>query len=72
MRGSNIGILGLAFKPNTDDMREAASVDIIRWITNQGSTVRVYDPVATETGREALAYVVYTWNPLFSVKIPTK
>ena len=57
VRGSNIGILGLAFKPNTDDMREAASVDIIRWITNQGSTVRVYDPVATETGREALAYV---------------
>ena len=57
VRGSTIGILGLAFKPNTDDMREAASVDIIRWITNQGSTVRVYDPVATGTGRDALAYV---------------
>ncbi len=54
MRGRTIGILGLAFKPNTDDMREAASVDIIRWITNQGATVRVYDPVATDTGREAL------------------
>jgi UDPglucose 6-dehydrogenase len=57
VRGTTIGILGLAFKPNTDDMREAASVDIIRWITNQGSTVRVYDPVATDTGREALADV---------------
>ena len=54
VRGGTIGILGLAFKPNTDDMREAASVDIIRWITNQGATVRVYDPVATDTGREAL------------------
>src|SRR6266487_907644 len=54
VRGSTIGILGIAFKPNTDDMREAASVDIIRWITNQGATVRVYDPVATVTGREAL------------------
>jgi UDPglucose 6-dehydrogenase len=54
MRGRTIGILGLAFKPNTDDMREAASVDIIRWITNQGATVRVYDPVATDTGHEAL------------------
>jgi UDPglucose 6-dehydrogenase len=54
MRSSTIGILGLAFKPNTDDMREAASVDIIRWITAQGATVRVYDPVATDTGREAL------------------
>jgi len=54
MRGRTIGILGIAFKPNTDDMREAASIDIIRWITNQGATVRVYDPVATDTGREAL------------------
>ncbi len=55
LRGCTIGILGLAFKPNTDDMREAPSIDIIRWITNQGALVRVYDPVATETGREALA-----------------
>src|SRR5579883_2026744 len=54
LRGTTIGILGLAFKPNTDDMREAASIDIIRWITGQGAEVRVYDPVASETGREAL------------------
>src|SRR5437016_8304393 len=56
VRGCTVGILGIAFKPNTDDMREAASVDIIRWITNQGATVRVYDPVATDTGREALKH----------------
>jgi UDPglucose 6-dehydrogenase len=54
LRGCTIGILGLAFKSNTDDMREAPSIDIIRWITTQGATVRAYDPVATETGREAL------------------
>ncbi len=54
LRGCTIGILGLAFKPNTDDMREAASVDIIRWMTNQGAIVRVFDPVATDNGREAL------------------
>jgi UDPglucose 6-dehydrogenase len=54
LRGSTIGILGLAFKPNTDDMREAPAVDIIRWITSQGAEVRVYDPVAMETGRETL------------------
>src|SRR5947199_3570007 len=54
VRGSSIGILGLAFKPNTDDMREAASVDIIRWITNQGAIVQVYDPVAMQTGHDAL------------------
>lgn len=54
LRGCTIGVLGLAFKPNTDDMREAASVDIIRWVVGQGATVKVYDPVAIETGREAL------------------
>ena len=54
LRGCTIGILGLAFKPNTDDMREAPSVDIIRWVTNQGATVRVYDPVAMQTGHDAL------------------
>ncbi|GHO69447.1 UDP-glucose 6-dehydrogenase [Ktedonobacter sp. SOSP1-52] len=54
LRGCVIGVLGLAFKANTDDMRESASIDIIRWVTAQGATVRVYDPVATETGRVAL------------------
>lgn len=54
LRGCTIGILGLAFKPNTDDMREAPSIDIIRWITSQGAMVRVYDPVATQTAQEAL------------------
>lgn len=50
LRGLTIGVLGLAFKPNTDDMREAPSVDIIRWVVSQGASVQVYDPVAGETG----------------------
>jgi UDPglucose 6-dehydrogenase len=54
LRGCTIGLLGLAFKANTDDMREAPSVDIIRWVTAQGAVVRVYDPVAMETGRFSL------------------
>ncbi len=54
LRSCTIGVLGLAFKPNTDDMREAPSVDIIRWVTSQGARVRVYDPIATKTGRDAL------------------
>src|SRR5205823_10338009 len=54
LRGCTIGMLGLAFKPNTDDMREAPALDIIRWVTSQGATIRTYDPVATQTGREAL------------------
>ncbi|MBO0796931.1 MAG: UDP-glucose/GDP-mannose dehydrogenase family protein, partial [Ktedonobacteraceae bacterium] len=55
LRHCTVGVLGLAFKANTDDMREAPAVDIIRWITAQGAQVQVYDPVAKETGREALA-----------------
>jgi UDPglucose 6-dehydrogenase len=54
LRGCTIGVLGLAFKPNTDDMREAPSVDIIRWVTSQGAMVRAYDPVARKTAQEAL------------------
>jgi UDPglucose 6-dehydrogenase len=54
LRGHTIGMLGLAFKPNTDDTREAPAIDIIRWVTNQGAAVRVYDPIATKTGREPL------------------
>ena len=41
-----IGILGLAFKPNTDDIRESPALDIARMLQNEGSVVRAYDPVA--------------------------
>jgi len=54
LRGCTIGLLGLAFKPNTDDMREAPAIDIIRWVTSQGATVRAYDPVARESARQTL------------------
>ncbi len=56
LRGCTIGLLGLAFKPNTDDMREAPAIDLIRWITSQGAMVRAYDPVARETARQALEH----------------
>jgi UDPglucose 6-dehydrogenase len=61
LRGTAIGILGLAFKPNTDDMRDAPSVDIIRWLLAQGAEVRAYDPVATETAQQALAGLPVTY-----------
>lgn len=54
LSGCIISILGLAFKPNTDDIRDAPAVDIIRWITSKGAAVRVYDPIASEAAREAL------------------
>jgi UDPglucose 6-dehydrogenase len=55
LSGCTIAVLGLAFKPNTDDMREAPSVEIIRWLNGQGAQVRIYDPIATDTGWDALA-----------------
>ncbi len=53
LEGKTIGVLGLAFKPNTDDVREAPALTIVRTLINQGATVRGYDPVAMEnTARE--------------------
>jgi UDPglucose 6-dehydrogenase len=54
LRGMTIAALGLAFKDNTDDMREAPSIDIIRWLTAAGASVRAFDPVADETARRVL------------------
>src|SRR5512145_1873077 len=55
-----IAVLGLAFKPNTDDMREARSVEVIQRLVQRGARVRAYDPVATTNARQILpASVVY-------------
>src|SRR5947209_15014054 len=52
--GRVIGLLGLAFKPNTDDMREAPSVDIARVLLAAGAEVRAYDPAAMERSKMLL------------------
>jgi UDPglucose 6-dehydrogenase len=49
LRGKQIGLLGLAFKPNTDDMRDAPSIDISNALVAAGAQVRAYDPVARKT-----------------------
>lgn len=46
LKGRTVGILGLAFKPNTDDLREAPAVDITRKLVERGARVRLHDPVA--------------------------
>jgi UDPglucose 6-dehydrogenase len=48
LKGKTVGLLGLSFKPNTDDMRDAPSIDISRMLTEAGAVVRAYDPVAME------------------------
>ncbi|MBI4308398.1 MAG: UDP-glucose/GDP-mannose dehydrogenase family protein [Chloroflexi bacterium] len=54
LKGKTIAVLGLAFKPNTDDMREAPSVDVIRMLVAEGARVRAYDPVARDAARGVL------------------
>lgn len=61
--GKTIGILGLAFKPNTDDMREAPSVEIIRRLQEEGARIRAYDPVAVPQARQVLTDVEYVSSP---------
>jgi UDPglucose 6-dehydrogenase len=51
--GKIIAVLGVAFKPNTDDMREAKSIEVVTDLLRLGATVRVYDPVALDNAREA-------------------
>ncbi len=59
LRGRTVGILGLAFKPNTDDMRDAPARDIIGLLHGEGAHIRAYDPVAMENARRLLPNVQY-------------
>ncbi len=58
LSGKVIGILGLAFKPNTDDMRDAKSLEIITLLRNKGVTLKVYDPIAIDNARSLLGDAV--------------
>jgi UDPglucose 6-dehydrogenase len=62
-RGKTIGILGLAFKPNTDDMRDAPSIEIIHMLQHEGAQIKAYDPQAVETAKRILTNVEYCKNP---------
>jgi UDPglucose 6-dehydrogenase len=57
LQGKTVGLLGLAFKPNTDDMRDAPSIDIAQGLTAAGAKVRAFDPVAMEVARPILPAV---------------
>ncbi len=63
-RGKTVGVLGLSFKPNTDDMRDAPSVEIINLLLYEGATIKGYDPVAMENAKRILGdTVTYCKDP---------
>jgi UDPglucose 6-dehydrogenase len=59
LRGKTVAILGLTFKPNTDDMREAPSVPLITALQDMGAKVRVYDPVGMEQAKSLIGNVAF-------------
>ena len=59
LRGKRIAVLGLAFKPETDDMRDAPSVGIIRGLMRRGATVSAYDPVARQEAQKILPEIEF-------------
>ena len=52
--GKRIGVLGLAFKPNTDDMRDAPSIPLVNGLVERGAEVSAFDPVGAEQAEEVL------------------
>src|SRR5208282_1074480 len=59
IRGKQISVLGLAFKPNTDDIRFAPAIDLVNQLLAEGARVRAYDPEAMERARAVLPQVEY-------------
>ena len=57
--GRTVGILGLAFKPNTDDMRYAASIVLAEGLSARGASIRAFDPVAMDNARELMPFIDY-------------
>ncbi|HTI86431.1 MAG TPA: UDP-glucose/GDP-mannose dehydrogenase family protein [Alphaproteobacteria bacterium] len=58
-KGKTVALLGLAFKPNTDDMRESPALDIVPALIAMGATVRVFDPAAMGEAKKQLPDIVY-------------
>ncbi len=59
LRGKTVAVLGLTFKPNTDDMRDAPSIPLITALQDMGATVRAYDPAGMEQAKAAIGHVAF-------------
>lgn len=63
LSGKTIGILGVSFKPETDDIREAPALDIVDELVKQGAVIRVFDPVALENFKKIYPDLTYCDDP---------
>ena len=63
LRGTRIAVLGVSFKPNTDDVRDAPAIEIIRLLYGEGATVSAYDPVALENAAAELDGIELAGDP---------
>lgn len=62
VRGKTVAVLGLTFKPNTDDMRDSPAIAVVQTLQDAGATVRAYDPEGTEQAKLVLSNVAYCSN----------
>ena len=63
LRGKTVGLLGLTFKPNTDDMRESPSIPLVTALQDLGASIKAYDPEGMEQARSELSDVTYCDGP---------
>jgi UDPglucose 6-dehydrogenase len=63
LKNRTLGILGLAYKPNTDDIRESPAIDLIRLLQEEGARLKAYDPAAMEAAKQTLKQVIFCSDP---------
>ena len=68
LKGKKIGVLGLSFKPETDDMRESPAIEIVHTMIARGATVRAYDPVAMDEAKHFLNGIEYASDEYDAIK----
>jgi UDPglucose 6-dehydrogenase len=69
LKGKTIGLLGLTFKPNTDDLRDAPSLDLIRMLSKLGAKIKAYDPIISNNTEQALTHQLSLYPDLKDVNL---